>query len=129
MACGGCDSKGYLWVWPKYGEESDKINPVVFRCDCSIGRAKFSTGIPLWRDELARKFNLKAPEIKEPVPEAQEQAVEPVQVKVKPQGLTESEKAFLRALKASKEWGHPRLKDLIGIYGTEAVKAAIMGRN
>lgn len=126
MACGGCDSKGYRWVWPRSGEE--KINSVVFRCDCSIGRAKFSTGIPLWSSSLEKKFTSKAPVIEETVPDAQESPVSASSPSVRPKVPSADEKAFLREIRLTKDWSHPRLKDLIGIYGSETVKAAMMGR-
>jgi hypothetical protein len=125
MSC--CRQTGYRFVYDKRDKEA--LSAVVFRCDCPRGRSKLSVGIPIWDPSLTSRYSFEPVHLpKETTPDAQKGPSEPPKPEVKPQVLSESEKAFLKGLRASKEWGHPRLKDLIGIYGTEAVKAAIMGR-
>lgn len=65
--CSLCFGSGYIMAEAK-ARESDGA-PYAFRCECSEGRAKASTGIPLWSPRYAKSYELyKGPKIADPAP-------------------------------------------------------------
>lgn len=128
MSCTSCDGIGYKFVYPKNWKEYG-LGSVVFRCTCSSGRAKPSTGIPLWRDELLSRYQLDAHKLPENGPEEEvEPEALPVDEKPSVRRLSENDRVFIQEIRLTKEWGHPRLKELIAIFGADHVKSVMMGR-
>lgn len=116
-----CKSTGYRFVFDC--QDRDAFGSIVFRCDCSLGRAKFSTGVPLWSPSLSKRFSDTPVHLpKEQAPDEQKQVVETSKPIVKPEVLSGDEKAFLRQIRESKEFTHPRFKEILVRVGKEAVK-------
>lgn len=127
MSCTSCEGIGYRFVYPKNWQEHGR-GSVVFRCACSFGRSKSSTGIPLWRDELLSRFQLDAHKSIESDETEEVQAEVAIEAPKTPIArFSESDKEFIRAIRVSKEWSHPRFKELLELHGKDRMKAALLG--
>ena len=41
--------------------------------------------------------------------------------------FSEHDKEFIRAVRLSKEWSHPRFQELLALHGKDAMKRALLG--
>lgn len=141
--CSICQGSGYVMAEAKSGESSGA--PYAFRCDCSSGRAKASTGIPLWSKRYfgayAIQQGLKSPkeasESSTPIHSKDPVAVEPETI-VAASTLAQAGAGVLSGpafgivqdcVDASKRGvplqSQPSFGKLVKQYGKEAVLAAV----
>jgi len=119
MTC--CKQTGYRFVYDKRDKEA--LSAVVFRCDCPRGRGKLSVGIPIWDPSLTSRYSFEPVHLpKEAGLDAQKGPSEASKPVVKPELLTVDEKAFIRSIRESKEFTHPRFKEIVLKVGKEAVR-------
>lgn len=122
-----CGGTGYRWVWPFGAHVS--MGPTVFRCDCGIGRAKVSTGIPLWDDFRHGKRYTAS----QPLPAPATLPAPPAPAVVEPEApaalptspFTAEELATLREVKATREVERLAFREIVARHGKSAVVHAM----
>lgn len=132
-----CAGSGYRWVWPH--DALVGTGPTVFRCDCGLGRAKLSTGIPLWDDSRhgVRYTALQPQAPAEPLPtslpplrEAPSAPTPAVDDPLKTQSsslsaFTIEEIEILKTVKLTRDVESREFRDIVARHGKPAVVHAM----
>lgn len=113
MGCSVCyDGNG--WVFVYLTNYTSTQGATVFRCNCSQGQGKWSSGIPTWQERYRDRYTFNVPAYPtEPEPEA-------------PRKPTEKEVEFIRQVAQTKDWDNSEFKQLLERYGKDQVKQLIL---
>lgn len=122
-----CGGTGYRWVWAP--DATPTTGPTVFRCDCGLGRAKPSVGIPLWDDfKHSARFSASQPrEVEAPAPTPLPASPTPAVVdppKPEPASLlafTIEEVETLKTVKLTRDVESREFRDIVSRHGKPAV--------